>query len=113
MGQAVRAAVVLERGHHPALRFERGEPGQAGVLEEFERRVAGGPGPGPERAGLLPELLGGLGVVGVVGLEGGLEQLGVFDGEVCGGFPDQVGYLAAGGQLPQRGGVASVPTGSP
>jgi hypothetical protein len=29
MGDAVRAAVVLEGGDHPALRLDRGEPGQA------------------------------------------------------------------------------------
>ena len=38
-GKAVRAGVVLEGGHHPALRLDRREPGQAGVLHELKRRI--------------------------------------------------------------------------
>ncbi len=103
--QAVRAAVVLEGGHHPALRLDRGEPGQARVLNELERGVVRRPGPGPDRSDLLPQPLSGLGAAGVVSLEGGLEQLAVFGGQVGGGFPDQVGELASGGQPGQCRGV--------
>jgi hypothetical protein len=39
--RAVRAAVMLEGCHHPALRFGRGEPGQARALHEPERLMVG------------------------------------------------------------------------
>ena len=39
MAEAVRAAVVLEGGDHPALGLDRGEPGQACGLKELERLV--------------------------------------------------------------------------
>ncbi len=76
------------------------------MLDELERRVVRRPGLGPDGLGLVPELLGPPGVAGVIGAEGGLEQLAVSGGQVGGGFPDQVGELAAaGGQPVQRGGV--------
>jgi hypothetical protein len=54
---------------------------------------------GPE---VLPELPGALGVAGTAGAHGGLEDPGMAGGEFVGGFPDEVGDLAAGGQLPQH-----------
>jgi hypothetical protein len=42
-------------------------------------------------------LLGRLGIPCMVGVHRGLECLGVFSGEVFGGFPNQVGDLAVGG----------------
>ena len=42
------------------------------------------------------------GVAGVMRAHGGLEDLGVVGGELVGGFPDEVGDLAPGGQVPQR-----------
>ena len=44
-------------------------------------------------------------LAGVIGLDSGLEQLAVLGGQVGGGFPDQVGELAAGRQLLHGGGV--------
>jgi hypothetical protein len=41
VSHAVRAVVVLEGGDDPALRLDRGEPGQAGGLQEAERLVIG------------------------------------------------------------------------
>ena len=77
------------------------------MLDELERRVVRRPGLGPDGLGLVPELLGPPGVAGGIGgAEGGLEQLAVSGGQAGGGFPDQVGDLAAaGGQPLQRGGV--------
>ncbi len=75
------------------------------MLDELERRVVCRPGLGPDGLGLVPELLGPPGVADVIGVDGGLEQLAVSGGQVGGGFPDQVGELALGGQPLQRGGV--------
>ena len=87
--------MVLEGGHDPVLRLDRGEPGEVRVLGELERGVVCRPEPGPQGPGLFPELPGGLGVAGVVGLEGDPEQLAVSGGEIGGGFPDQVGWPRA------------------
>ena len=39
MRKAMRAAVVLEGGDHPALGLDRREPAEARVLQELERRI--------------------------------------------------------------------------
>ena len=39
MRKAMRATVVLEGGDHPALGLDRGEPAEARVLQELERRI--------------------------------------------------------------------------
>src|SRR5213078_2273428 len=39
MRKAMRAAVVLEGGNHPALGLDRREPAEARVLQDLERRI--------------------------------------------------------------------------
>src|SRR5215469_10239480 len=54
MGQAMRTAVVLEGGDHPALRLDRREFGETGVLQQFERGVVRGPGSRPDGLDVVP-----------------------------------------------------------
>ena len=49
----------------------------------------------------------------MVSADGGLEYLGVFGGELVGGFPGEVGDLAPGGQVPQRALSTSAPRARP
>ena len=96
MREAVRTAVVLEGGDHPALPLARGELGQADLLQEPERPVIRRPGQGPQGLGLRPEPAAGLPRSGQVSLDGGAAQLAVLGGELRGRFPGEVGYAGGG-----------------
>jgi hypothetical protein len=75
---------MLEEGHHPALRLDRGEPSQASDLHQLKRGKVRRPGPGPHRPGFVPQLPGSFGLARVTGLDRGAEQLAVLGGQAGG-----------------------------
>ncbi|HMD93397.1 MAG TPA: hypothetical protein VKG80_12215 [Trebonia sp.] len=91
MREAVRAAVVLEGGDHPALRLDRRELGQADLLQQAESLVIRRPCQGPQGLGLLPEPLPRLRRSGQVRLDRGAAELAVLGGKFRGRFPREVG----------------------
>jgi hypothetical protein len=102
VSHTVRTAVVLEGCDHPALRFDRGEPGHARGLQEAERLMIGRPGTEPQCLGLPPELLACFGVAVLVRLDRGKAERTVLGGEVGECFPGEVGEVALGeGELQQ------------